>query len=143
MILEALIETVEPMSIEFDVTTADGVQKKDTLNIKYRPNAYTPRLEEESAKAQTTNKAGEMLKSMLVPLIADWDMMHYVQETDLDGTPLFDNANRPIKKLVKMEITHEAFSDIPLSVLSKIFSEIAEKMTPGKTSQPSLEGSFS
>ena len=143
MRLEALVETVKPLPIEFEVIDREtGETKIEVLNLKYRPNAYTPRLEEESARAQSTGKAGDMLKAMLIPLIASWDMTHEVAQVDAEGKPVTKDGKQAIK-LEVLPITMDSFDDVPLSVLSKILGAVAEDITPSKQSQPSLEGSFS
>lgn len=58
-----------------DETRSVAVKVEDeTLTVEYRPNAYTPKLEQEAAQV-SGDQAGPVLLTMLVPVIAGWDLV--------------------------------------------------------------------
>ncbi len=66
-------------SIKAQTKTLDPIMfGEDSLNVEFFMNVYTPRFEEESARRQRSGQeqtAGEALGTMVVPLIASWDLV--------------------------------------------------------------------
>lgn len=93
-------ERLNELSIDFNVRGEDR-SDENVLKLRYRPAFITPRVEEEIADASTS----QALSILLVGMVADWDMHS-------DGTPV--------------PIDAETLRDIPVQILAKITSDIAE-----------------
>jgi len=79
-----------------------------TLEVVYRPNAYTPQLEEELANAET--KPARTLANILRQLVVHWDL-----ETDSG-------------EMYPLDAEHIA--QLPLQFMLTVFAAIAEDMRP-------------
>lgn len=55
----------------------------DVLNIRYRPNYYTPRLEEIGLEARTNSSATSLFNNMMIPLLASWDLEDVYQVAEI------------------------------------------------------------
>lgn len=97
--------------------------KEEKLEFTYRPNAYTPLLEKQTQEQRNSDLAGDILISMLVPVIDTIDM-----ETE-PGKPV--------------QVTPEGLSVIPLHILNELMAKVNEDMDPGKKKSDDSGGSFS
>ena len=120
-----------------------------TLNIKYYQNAFTPEMEEEQERVRSGQSAGQMLKTMLIPLIAEWDITYEapvmiddpdnegkkIQARDKNGNLLFTEEVIPID--------NAGLNMVPIRVLTEIVKKISEDVTPGEEQNTNSEGTFS
>lgn len=108
----------------------------ETLNVGYYPNEFTPELEEANNRAQSDPTAGGVLKRMLVPLLAHWDLTdEYPVMVEADGktVPATDPASgEAIVEERPVPITEEGLHNVPLKVLGMVLELIAEDLNPGK-----------
>lgn len=114
-------------SVTHDVKKASFVVKmgddEEKVDFAYKPNAYTPRLEKARQTIVEGNLVGDILISMLVEVL-DW-----VDITDDAG--------------VRIPITEDGLSIVPLRVLSDLMTAINNDMNPGKPKNDDSGGSFS
>ena len=97
-----------------DETRSVAVKVEDeTLTVEYRPNAYTPKLEQEAAQV-SGDQAGPVLLTMLVPVIAGWDLVD-----DAGAMIPIDEAN---------------LAELPVSLLVTVLKAVGDDMNPQRAS---------
>lgn len=112
------------------------VKRRATVNVDYRgeklkvdyyPDRFTPAMEREARARQdneeTASFGAMQIVDMLLPLLADWDLY-------LEGD-------------VKVPLTPDGMSNIPINLLLEILRQVTEDMRPGEEkSEHSRSGSL-
>lgn len=107
------------------------------INLEFYPERLTPEhqgLVDEAAKSPDVGP-GDTMAAMLVPLIADWDVMVDV--------PVAGSKTSAVLKQEKLEISAKGLKHLPYHIVSKIMDEVNKATTPGEAPTPASEGSFS
>lgn len=118
----------------------------DKLNFKYKPYAYTPDHEDLVEIAREESKAGNTLKAMIIPLLAEWDVVNEIprREEDEAGNLIAVRGDdgEIIYDQVPVPITEEGIGPVPIAILNMLMSAIIDDMSVGKTKSTTSEGSF-
>jgi hypothetical protein len=116
MRLSKLKEITRPLSFDF---------LGETINVTYRPAAYTPALEEESQRMlqETTDGASlsRMLATLLEPIMESWDVL--------------DDQDQPIP------CTLEGLREVPFQLQSAVIQAVAADTNP-QAPKSKRSGSF-
>lgn len=84
----------------------------ETLNVTYRPSAYTPELEDATQGNFERNRSSGAAAAMLAGLLVEWDLV------DDDG------------EVIEIEV--ESLRTVPAEVLFAILAEIIDDLQIGK-----------
>ena len=115
--LNTLTQRTTHVTVKFDGTD-------DTLEVDYRPAVYTPEFENRVNEGVRANDAF-VISRMLSALLVKWDLLEDAKSKTVVG------------------LAEERLRTVPLSVLSKVLSAIAEDMRPKTNSgSPSNGGSL-
>jgi hypothetical protein len=114
------------MSVDLDDLMEETEQTEATFGEKkllltYRPNCWTPQLEQEAKKSQSSQEAGPMLITMLGAVLAGWDLVRH-------GVPVGTDA--------------ESLAGVPMKILTVCLQAIGEALNPQPASVTNSEGSF-
>ncbi len=110
------ISDLQQDTLPFSATVDGGIIKG-----KFRPRAYTPRVEQLVVGAQDTGTPASSLAEALSRLLVSWDLA-----AD-DGEPYATSA--------------EALHEVPVVVLGDVFKAIAKSMAPkAMSAEPSGAG---
>lgn len=115
----------------------------EELNVEFYPNIFTPEMEEEQEKVRSGQSAGQMIKTMLIPLISSWDIMDVYPKLDANGIPMVEKDGTPITELRTVPLTEEGIGSIPMRILMDIVKAVGNDVTPGEEPSTNSEGTFS
>jgi hypothetical protein len=119
MKLANISNMMKETSVKVSTTTGE-----EELKFSYRPNAYTPAIEEATRKATS--------EATLMGAVLIENLVHVLEFVDLEGAD---------GKLINPKDVEE-LRNIPISVLSLILNKIGEDMDPGKKKSGDSDGSF-
>lgn len=125
---------VKPLNVSFE---------GDTIHVKYRPHAYTPDFEERSRIVDDEATAGMVLGTMLVALVAEWDVTDSIPVMDDEGNQrLHPDTGEPLFDEEVVPLTVAALRTVPLTIQTTVLDAISTEMRPGKSNAPNSVGSF-
>lgn len=104
------------MSVDGPGDTVEEVQ------FRYKPNAYTPELEQSSREDRKSEYAADIYIALLLPVL-EW-----VDFQDDNGKDV--------------EITPEGLRQVPINMLQLLVQRVNEEMDPGKKKSGASGGSF-
>jgi hypothetical protein len=107
----ANIKAIAKRTRTVPVDLGDG----DTLNVVYRPSAYTPEFEMKT-QAAIDAKDRDALGKMLVDIVIEWDLYE-------------DEAQK-----VKVPITVERLRTLPMIILAPVMESVGGDLSPNRRS---------
>ena len=113
--------SIELEEIESETAEAEATIGDRKLKLTYRPNCWTPKLEEEAMNIQQGQQAGPMLITMLSNVLSSWELTR-------NGAPV--------------PVTPEALATVPMRILTAALDGIAVALNPPKASATTSESSF-
>lgn len=111
--LSARRAIVKPLAIDVD---------GETLNVQYRPGAFTPEFDRSARQLETSSDPETGLGAMFCSVVASWDL-----EGD-DGQPV--------------PLTPESLMTVPTDILIAVLGAMRKALSPGETPAATSQGSF-